>query len=120
MSTFPKISELNKKIKIQRKTVTPNSKGIQNKVQETWYTIGGESNCIWAKWEWISGSEFEVNDTINSKAIAQVQIRFINGLTPDMRIIYKGQVYEIIPPIDDIMEQHNFIKLQVKIYEKGD
>lgn len=113
--------ELNKRIRIQRqKVITDIEEGLPKK---KWIDLGTESEqeeiFRWAKWEWLHGNEFWKAAAINSKVVAQVTIRYIKSLKPDMRILFKGEAYSILPPIDNIREKDAYITFKVFTVESG-
>jgi SPP1 family predicted phage head-tail adaptor len=114
--------ELRKKIRIQFKA-EPREKDQDGFSVEKWQDLGASSpeQIIFrsAKWQWLHGSEFWKAQAIQSKAIAEVTIRYVSGIAPDMRVLYKGKPYNIIPPIDNILEQNRFIAFKVEIVEGG-
>ncbi len=56
---------------------------------------------IWASYEPLLGNEFFTAQTIDNKVEAKFNMRFVPGITSEMRIRHNGDVYEIIgPPID--------------------
>jgi SPP1 family predicted phage head-tail adaptor len=107
--------DLNVKIRIQYKTTAKNDNGFP---VETWHDLGGVNPgdviIRWAKWQWLHGSEFWAAAAVQSEVAAEVTIRYVSGITPDMRVLYKDKAYEIIPPIDNVLEQNRFIVFKVK------
>lgn len=113
--------ELDKRIRIQyKKVITPKETG---KPVETWVDLGAtpEKPVIyrWAKWEWLHGNEFWQAAAVQSKAVAQVTIRYVDGVLPDMDVIFKDNRYHILPPIDNIRECNRYITFKVYTVESG-
>lgn len=56
----------------------------------------------WAMIKTIKGSEYVQASSVKAEIISRFVIRYTEGITNDMRIIFKARVYEIIePPIND-------------------
>jgi SPP1 family predicted phage head-tail adaptor len=110
--------ELNCRIRIQKKVKSINEKG---QPIETWKDLGATTEKPevphWARWAWLHGSEFYAAAAIQSKSVADVTIRYIPGMTPDMIILYKNKRYGILAPIDNIREENKYITFKVYIVE---
>ncbi|AEY65419.1 phage head closure protein [Clostridium sp. BNL1100] len=112
--------ELKHRIRIQKKTKSIDNKGHP---VETWVDFGATQDrpevFRWAKWVWLHGNEFYAAAAAMSKATANITIRYIPNLTPDMSVLYKGKRYGILPPIDNIREENKVITFKVYTIEAG-
>jgi SPP1 family predicted phage head-tail adaptor len=61
----------------------------------------------------LSGSEFFKADQINAQITHRIQMRFLSGVTPDMRILYNNRVFQITSVID-FQERH----IELQMYAK--
>lgn len=65
---------------------------------ETWEPV---KTGIWASKEPLLGNEYFVAFTTDSKVEVKFNMRYIPGITSDMRIKHGNEVYEIIgPPVN--------------------
>jgi SPP1 family predicted phage head-tail adaptor len=48
----------------------------------------------------ISGKEYFTAETVNSEVSHKVNTRFVNGITPDMRILFNDRVFRILSVIN--------------------
>jgi SPP1 family predicted phage head-tail adaptor len=103
-----KIGRLNKKIEIQQKTTTTNEFGEPENSWETFTNVWARINPISAK-EYFSAQGFE--HTVTHK----ITIRFIEGVKPDMRIVYGNRIFEITA-VRNINESNRWIELLAKEY----
>lgn len=58
--------------------------------------------------------EFWEAKGLHGITIGRVRLRYISGITEDMRIILNGRTLEIIPPIDNVNERNKELVLTVK------
>lgn len=49
----------------------------------------------------ISGREYYQAETINSDLTHKVRLRYRKGITPDMRILYKDRIFNIVSVINE-------------------
>ena len=120
MITEVRPEQLKHRIRIQRKVKTTNDK---KQPITDWQDVGYKPEKPevkrWAKWVWLHGKEFFSAAATQSKTVADVTIRYMPGLEPDMSILYKGKRYGILPPIDNIREENKFLTFKVFIIEPG-
>lgn len=55
----------------------------------------------WASINPISGREYYQAETINSDLTHKVRLRYRKGITPDMRILYKYRIFNIVSVINE-------------------
>lgn len=104
------IGELNKRIQIQRLVVHPDGKTTDAKgmpLPEEWKTVFSR----WAKKEDVSGREYFKAGAEQSLANTVFTIRWTDGITENMRVLYKAEAYYIVFPseikgVGDFMELH--------------
>lgn len=60
-------------------------------VQRTWQDVA----TLWASVEPLAGREFFVNREMQGELTARVRLRYRAGVTPKMRLLYDGRVFEI-------------------------
>ena len=85
-------SKLDTRIRIERKVVTHDPQyGTE---QVTWT----EFACVWAEVKDILPSRAErmANQIQIARRPARIRIRYLAGITPDMRVIIAGRVHQII------------------------
>ena len=113
--------DLNAQIRIQYKITTKDADGFPITV---WRDLGSdgiptEEKPRWAKWQWVHGSEYFQAAAVQSKAVAEVTIRYLSGVLPNMRVLYKDKAYNILPPIDNVLERKRYIVFKVEGIEEG-
>lgn len=81
--------KLNKRIIIQKLVESKNDFG---ELDGTW----GNVKEVWAEVRPVTGKSFFSAQQINSEITHQVIIRYVPGISPNMRIIYKGREFEIL------------------------
>lgn len=65
--------------------------------EETWNDI----LSTWANINPISGKEYYSAETINSDLTHKIRLRYRKGITPDMRILYKDRIFNIVSVINE-------------------
>lgn len=81
--------ELRYFITIQQRSVTRDDFGAES---ATWSTF----SSVWAKVSPLSGREMEHAQAIHSDTTHQVTIRYLAGVTPEMRIQHDSRTLEIL------------------------
>jgi SPP1 family predicted phage head-tail adaptor len=61
----------------------------------------------------LSGSEFFKADEINANITHKIQLRYLSGVTPDMRILYNNRVFWITSVVN--FQEHN---VELQLYAK--
>lgn len=69
----------------------------------------------WAAIEPLRGNEFFAAQQVQSEATSKITLRYVAGITPDMRIVHGSRIYEITSPPIDPEERH--VELQVMVKE---
>lgn len=92
------------RVAIERATVTQNSYG--------------EEILSWGVWKWrwarvqpVSSREFLEARAQGAEVSHRVEMRAVEGITPEMRLRHKGRILEIVQPARDIEEAGKKIEL---------
>ena len=91
------IGKLNKRITIQQQSSTYDAVG---QLVESWSTFA----TVWANIKHKSGSETIKSDAIASTVQASMRIRYKQGVSAGMRVLYKDAQYDVLavlPHVDD-------------------
>lgn len=67
----------------------------------------------WASINPISGREYYQAETINSDLTHKVRLRYRKGITPDMRILYKDRIFNIVSVINEY-EKNTMLQLMCR------
>lgn len=84
---------LRNKLVIEKPTVT---KGAMGGSIQSWSTF----KTVWGALDFSNSRKVIAAKQVNSEVIGMATIRYVTGITPDMRINHKGTYYEIEAPID--------------------
>jgi SPP1 family predicted phage head-tail adaptor len=60
------------------------------------------------------GREFWEAKGLHAETVGRIRLRYIDGITPDMRLVLNGRTFEIIPPINNAYERNRELILTVK------
>jgi SPP1 family predicted phage head-tail adaptor len=69
---------------------------------------------VWAAIEPLSGREFFAAQQVQSETTGKITIRYIPGITADMRILHGSRIFELTAPPIDPQERHAELQLMVK------
>lgn len=97
---------LKKRITIQVKAVGSPAQDEYGEPNTTWQTF----KTVWASIEPIQGREFWAQQQVQSEITHRVRVRYVSGVTADMRILYGARVLSI-KHIIDAKENHNELQL---------
>ena len=82
------------RVTLQRPSASVDSLGQR---VETWATV----TAVWANVEPLRGREFFAAGAINSEAQVKVRMRYRAGVTPAMRVLWRGVPHAIVAePVD--------------------
>lgn len=98
-----KAGDLRHRVTIQKQTADTDSFGDE---QNVWQDIA----TVWAAVEPLRGREFFQSQKENAETTVRIRIRYRNGITQDMRVVFGDKVYEI-NSIIDIDERHTELQL---------
>lgn len=87
---------LRRQVMLQTRSPSEDTFGQQT---QTW---GGDTP-VYADIEPLSGRELMAAQAVNTEITHQVVIRYRIGVTPAMRALYQGRVFNILSVIDDQM-----------------
>lgn len=88
-----KIGKLRHRVILQRKEITEDELKQQS---ETWVDFA----YIWAAIQPLSGREYFSARQETAQVTTRITIRYLKGVTPDMRVLFNEKVYEILSVIN--------------------
>jgi SPP1 family predicted phage head-tail adaptor len=98
--------KLTKRVTIQQRAAGSPAKDAFGAPVTSWTTFAE----VWASLEPVSGREFWAQQQVQSEVTIKVNIRYLAGVLPEMRILYGTRVLTIKHVIDP-MERHDFLNL---------
>ena len=98
------ISGLNKRITIQKLTITTNDNGFE---EESWQ----DYKIVWSAVNNLFGREFYAAATVNAEKTIKFTIRYCNDIDTSMRILFQDKQYNITF-IDDIKYSNAFMEIK--------
>jgi SPP1 family predicted phage head-tail adaptor len=87
------IGRLKHRVVLQKKTVTEDAIKQQS---ESWIDYA----YIWASIEPLTGREYFAARQENTEVTTRVTIRYLKGVTPDMRVVFGTRVFEALSVIN--------------------
>ena len=99
--------KLNKIIRIEYPTMEEDAFGGE---VEGW----AEYATVWAAVYPIKGRELIAAQAVQSQLTTTFEIRYLAGVTSEMRIVYEGKNYELGAPPIDPQEKHEKLQLMTK------
>ncbi len=103
------IGRLNKRITFQQPFQDKQKKNEYGEPVDEWEDI----KTVWAEIAPVSGNQFFAAKQINSEITHNVYIRYREGLKPNMRVLFKGRVFEILY-IMNIKEENRLLQIYCK------
>jgi SPP1 family predicted phage head-tail adaptor len=91
---------------IQEVTETQSETGAP---AETWSTFAE----VWAAIEPLRGREFFASKQIQAEVTTRIRIRYLEGITPKMRVLWGERIY-LIDAIIDLEERHREMQLMCR------
>ena len=88
-----KIGGLRHRVVLQKKEITEDELKQQS---EVWTDIAS----VWASVEPVSGREYFAAGQVNSEISVKITIRYRKDVTPDIRMVFGGKVYELLSVIN--------------------
>lgn len=82
------------RITFQEFTETTNENGFP---VEDWQ----DKHYLWAMIKTLQGREYHQAAATQNENTVRFVVRYTSGITPDMRILYKGRVFDIVSVIND-------------------
>jgi SPP1 family predicted phage head-tail adaptor len=93
MSVVFKAGDYRKLVTIQQRSLTQDSYGGQS---ETWSDV----MTVWASIEPLSSRELMAAQAVQSETTHQIRIRYMPGITADMRAVYNGRYFNLARPLN--------------------
>lgn len=98
------ISELRHRITFQKFTTVVNENGFETEVWEDYKTV-------WASVSNLTGREYYEAAAVQREETVKFTIRYLTGLTTDMRILFQDKQYNITS-IDNIKYENKYIEIK--------
>lgn len=86
--------ELRHRITLQKLTNSQDSFGQQ--IEDNWMDI----ITVWASIEPLVGKQYFAAEQVQSEISHKIKIRYLPGITPDMRIKYSTRIFQIVSPLN--------------------
>lgn len=86
-----RIGDMDRRITFQYPSVVKDAYGAET---VTWIPF----KTVWAQVTPGQSREFFAAQVVNAKLTHEFLIRYMAGITPDMRIVFRGRVFNIDPP----------------------
>ena len=87
------IGKLRHRVTLQRPVITKDNIGQEI---EEWQDVA----TVWASVEPLSGKEYFSAKQVNSEVSAKITLRFLQGITPEVRVILDKHTYNILAVIN--------------------
>ncbi len=97
---------LRHRVLIQRQVTTKDEDGVQT---TTWVEVA----MVWASVEPLSAREFIQSGQTQSAVTARVTMRYRDGLLPSMRLIHRGEIFNIAGLLPDKTSGLEYITIPV-------
>lgn len=98
------IGELKHRVAFEKLVAAVNENGFEI---EEWK----EYKVVWAKVSNLSGREYFQAATINKEKTVKFLVRFIDGISEDMRIRFNEKQYDIVA-IDNIKYENKYLEIK--------
>ncbi|WP_182655590.1 phage head closure protein [Stenotrophomonas lacuserhaii] len=98
--------ELRHRVLIQQQVTTRDEDGVQT---TSWVEVA----TVWASVEPLSAREFIQSGQTQAAVTARITIRYREGLLPTMRIVHRGQVFNIAGLLPDKASGLEYITIPV-------
>lgn len=98
------IGELKHRVAFEKLVTAVNENGFEI---EEWK----EYKVVWAKVSNLSGREYFQAATINKEKTVKFLVRFIDGISEDMRIRFNEKQYDIVA-IDNIKYENKYLEIK--------
>ena len=106
------VGKLNKRVTFQRTEASKDAMG-QEKVSWTDY------KTVWATVTPYKSSEVSFMSKLKPSVSHRLYIRYREDITADMRVVYRGHIYEIAGPPIDMEERHEMLEIQLEEVFEG-
>jgi len=78
---------------------------------ETWTDFF--SHKIWAEITYLSGRELIASESVHSKIIARIVVRYRDDFVPSMRILYRDKIFNIEAILPDLKSGKQYLTMMV-------
>jgi SPP1 family predicted phage head-tail adaptor len=99
--------ELNKRITFLAQSSQQNSYG---EVEHSWNDI----ETVWANVKTLQGRELFQAQQVHSEITSKIIVRYLTGITANMRIRYGSRILQIIGPPINVDEKNRYLELSCK------
>jgi len=100
------IGKLRHRVTIESLVIEQDSDGAQI---ESWVNTYGTQ--VWADIQPLSGKELLASQSMQSEVKARIIIRYRDGVLPTMRILHRGNIYNIAGVIPDMKSGKEYLTL---------
>ena len=97
---------LRHRVRIEELISERDSEGV---LQQSWELVA----TVWASVEPLSAREFVASSATQSKVVARITIRYRSGVKPTMRIVHRGNLYNIEGVLSDKVSGIEYMTLPV-------
>lgn len=87
------IGRLRHRVALQAYTASRDSFGAET---QEW----SDTANVWASIEPVSGKEYFSSKQLNAEITTKITIRYLKDISPKMRVVFEGRIYEIISVIN--------------------
>lgn len=98
--------KLRHRVLIQQQVTTKDEDGVQT---TTWVNVA----TVWASVEPLSAREFIQSGQTQSAVAARITMRYRDGLSPSMRLIHRGEIFNIADLLPDKVSGLEYITIPV-------
>ncbi|MBN5158841.1 MULTISPECIES: phage head closure protein [unclassified Stenotrophomonas] len=98
--------KLRHRVLIQQQMTTKDEDGVQT---TTWVDMA----TVWASVEPLSAREFIQSGQTQSAVAARITMRYRDGLSPSMRLIHRGEIFNIAGLLPDKVSGLEYITIPV-------
>lgn len=100
--------KLRHKVEFQEPVTSKNTAG---EIETTWQHV-----ChAWASVEPVSAKEFVAASQVQSEVTTRITVRYRAGLTAAMRILFRGQVYDIAGLLPDLVSGIEYVTIPCSV-----
>ena len=107
------MSDLNQRVRIERRVKTENSRG---EVTYTWETVA----TVWARAVPLRGRDYFAAAQMQDEVTTRFRIRYRTGLDSSMRVVWKGGFYDIKGQPIEVDGERVWIDLMCKAGPQGE
>ncbi|MCO7458407.1 phage head closure protein [Stenotrophomonas maltophilia] len=97
---------LRHRVLIQQQVTTRDSDGVE---QTAWVDVA----TVWASVEPLSAREFIQSGQTQSAVTARITMRYRDGLSPSMRLVHRGEIFNIAGLLPDKVSGLEYITIPV-------